>query len=112
MQTEGQLTLANNSQVQVNAGILALDSLATATVGSNVTFTISNTALLGLTGPVSQLNATVNIINNSAPPATVDSFQVLAGANRVVGTIAGSGTTMSDKERQPDGHIKSGRTPC
>ncbi len=90
-------SLDNNSNINVTAGTLRFNvpfASPVAVVGSSVTATISNAAVLELAGGRSALSDgtgthSVNIVNNSTAQAGLH----VTGANQQVGAIDGTGST-------------------
>ena len=79
--------LGNSSTVAVSGGTLRLKYGSAATIGTNVSASVSGGATLELAGSVSQLSQAVNIGNNGA---LLDSSSV----NQNVGAVTGTGNTV------------------
>ena len=93
---DGSLTLEDvesfNANILVEAGTLVLDGNSTPTATSSLLVTVSGTGTLELAGPVPDLPAGVDIVNNSTAPAGI----LVSGMNQGVGSISGDGNVVVD----------------
>ena len=103
LEIDGALSLGSNSNVNVNGGTLRFGvtaaSSGTVAIGSGVTATVSNGAVLELAGTVAALASgggapapagRVHVVNNGSAPAGL----LVSGTSQQVGGIDGSGTTQ------------------
>ncbi len=97
LEIDGAPSLGNNSNINVAGGTLRFDltpaSSGAVAIGSGVTATISNSAVLELAGTVAALSTVgsrVHIVNNGSTPAGL----LVSGTNQQVGKIDGSGATQ------------------
>jgi autotransporter-associated beta strand protein len=103
LEIDGAPSLGNNSKINVAVGTLRFNltpsSSGTVAIGTGVTATISNSAVLELAGTVSALSTgggvpapagRVHVINNCSTPAGL----LISGTNQQVGGIDGTGTTQ------------------
>ncbi len=100
LEIDGFRSLGNNSSLQASAGVLRLNLVpGSSTVGTGVKATVAAGATLELAGLAASLNQSVNITNNSAAATTGGLY--ISGTNQVVGTIAGSGSTVVGSASTP-----------
>jgi hypothetical protein len=114
LEIDGAPSLGANSNVNVSGGTLRLNvtpaSSGSVFVGTGVTATVTNTAVLELAGSVSALDPVAikgkaNVINNSMAPAGL----LVSGTNQTVGFVDGAGTTqVNDGSDLTASHIVQG----
>ena len=97
LEIDGAPSLGNNSNINITGGTLRFNltpsSSGTVAIGSGVTATISNSAVLELAGTVPALStggSRVHIVNNGSTPAGM----LVSGINQQVGKIDGTGATQ------------------